>query len=572
MRRTASCALSTRRHKWQSHRPKFQALELCHEAVTHRFRGHARLVRDEEDGSTAHGSVTLSGAAMWPAVFHLTACADKRRSRDRSCRARRSLESLRHSVRAAEECADVETVGGKNASLGEMIGALARLGVTVPGGFATTAQAYREFLAQDGLDERIRAELATLDVDDVTGSPPPARSIRQWMLATPFPPAFAAGGERGSCAQWARARRSPSRCAPRPPRRICRRPPSPASRRPSSTCAASSRCCTAMHEVFASLFNDRAISYRVHQGFDHSAVALSAGVQHMVRSDLGAERRHVHARHRLRLPRRGVHHRLLRTGRDGGAGRGQSGRVLRLQAGAARRQARRSCAATSAARRSRWCTPTAGSGERVRTVDVPQERTAALLPSTRPTSSPSRARRSSSRSTTAGRWTSNGARTARPARSTSCRRVPRPCRAAPAAPSSASRSRPARTVLVDRAQHRPAHRRGPARVIRDVEGDGARAGGRRAGRRHDRSGLGAGHEARRRHRHQPRRPHLPRGHHRARAGHSRGGRLRERHAAIREGQAVTVSCAEGDTGYVYDGLLEFDQRKQSSSTRCRRFR
>ena len=65
----------------------------------------------------------------------------------------------------------------------------------------------------------------------------------------------------------------------------------------------------AMHEVFASLFNDRAIAYRVHQGFDHSAVALSAGVQHMVRSDLGVERRHVHARHRLGVPRRRVHHR-----------------------------------------------------------------------------------------------------------------------------------------------------------------------------------------------------------------------------------------------------------------------
>ena len=96
------------------------------------------------------------------------------------------------------------------------------------------------------------------------------------------------GGTRDSCAACQPAPTSPSRCAPRPPPRICPTPPSPASRRPSSTCAATTGVLQAMHEVFASLFNDRAISYRVHQGFDHSAVALSAGVQHMVRSDLGA--------------------------------------------------------------------------------------------------------------------------------------------------------------------------------------------------------------------------------------------------------------------------------------------
>src|SRR6266513_2781894 len=87
---------------------------------------------------------------------------------------------------------DVETVGGKNASLGEMIGSLARLGVQVPGGFATTAHAYREFLEQGGLAARIRGELAALDVDDVTRLAASGARIRQWILATPLPPALTA--------------------------------------------------------------------------------------------------------------------------------------------------------------------------------------------------------------------------------------------------------------------------------------------------------------------------------------------------------------------------------------------
>src|SRR5262249_32047868 len=85
---------------------------------------------------------------------------------------------------------DVESVGGKNASLGEMISSLSRLGVQVPGGFATTAHGYREFLAQGGLDNRIRAELAALDVDDVTKLAASGARIREWILATPLPSAF----------------------------------------------------------------------------------------------------------------------------------------------------------------------------------------------------------------------------------------------------------------------------------------------------------------------------------------------------------------------------------------------
>jgi pyruvate,water dikinase len=182
---------------------------------------------------------------------------------------------------------DVETVGGKNASLGEMIGSLAKLGVQVPGGFATTAQAYREFLAQGGLDERIRAELQTFNVDDVTKLAASGARIRQWILATPFPPALEAAvtaaltGMSGG-KDIAVAVRSSATAEDLPEASFA------GQQETFLNVTGSQAVLTAMHEVFASLFNDRAISYRVHQNFDHSAVALSAGVQHMVRSDLGA--------------------------------------------------------------------------------------------------------------------------------------------------------------------------------------------------------------------------------------------------------------------------------------------
>ena len=183
---------------------------------------------------------------------------------------------------------DVETVGGKNASLGEMIGALAALGVKVPGGFATTAHAYREFLAQGGLDARIRAELARLDVDDVARLAATGARIRQWILETPFPLPLAA-------AVTAELRRMGGDGAPPA---VAVRSSATAEDLPEASFAGQQESflnvcgekavLEAMHAVFASLYNDRAIAYRVHQGFEHEAVALSAGVQHMVRSDLGA--------------------------------------------------------------------------------------------------------------------------------------------------------------------------------------------------------------------------------------------------------------------------------------------
>jgi pyruvate,water dikinase len=182
---------------------------------------------------------------------------------------------------------DVETVGGKNASLGEMIGSLANLGVRVPGGFATTAQAYREFLKQGGLDERIRKELAALDVDDVSALAATGARIRGWIMSTPFPPELQqavtdelrrmSGGKEISVAV-----RSSATAEDLPEASFA------GQQETFLNVRGEANVLKAMHEVFASLFNDRAISYRVHQNFDHNAVALSAGVQHMVRSDLGA--------------------------------------------------------------------------------------------------------------------------------------------------------------------------------------------------------------------------------------------------------------------------------------------
>ncbi|MEI8298433.1 MAG: phosphoenolpyruvate synthase [Pseudomonadota bacterium] len=181
---------------------------------------------------------------------------------------------------------DIERVGGKNASIGEMIGNLARLGVRVPGGFATTADAYREFLAQGGLAERINAALTRLDVEDIARLTDTGAQIREWVLATPFPAALeqavvgawqAMGGEAIAVAV-----RSSATAEDLPDASFAGQQETFLNVRGREALL---RC---MHEVYASLFNDRAIAYRVHQGFEHSLVALSVGIQHMVRSDLGA--------------------------------------------------------------------------------------------------------------------------------------------------------------------------------------------------------------------------------------------------------------------------------------------
>jgi len=185
---------------------------------------------------------------------------------------------------------DVELVGGKNASIGEMISGLAQLGVSVPGGFATTSHAYRDFLAQEGLDERIRGVLATLDVDDVERLAVVGAQIRGWMLATPFPgrlqeevvEAWRKMGSGIGDADFAVAVRSSATAEDLPEASFA------GQQETFLNVRGREHLLTSMHEVYASLFNDRAIAYRVHNKFDHAAVALSVGVQHMVRSDLGS--------------------------------------------------------------------------------------------------------------------------------------------------------------------------------------------------------------------------------------------------------------------------------------------
>jgi pyruvate,water dikinase len=182
---------------------------------------------------------------------------------------------------------DVERVGGKNASLGEMIGNLKDLGVTVPGGFATTAAAYRDFLAVGGLDARIKAVLDSLDVDDIDALTSAGSQIREWILGTPLPARLmneirSAWDEMSGGNDIAVAVRSSATAEDLPDASFA------GQQETFLNIRGLEHLNVALHQVFASLFNDRAIAYRVHQGFDHSQVALSAGVQTMVRSDVGA--------------------------------------------------------------------------------------------------------------------------------------------------------------------------------------------------------------------------------------------------------------------------------------------
>lgn len=182
---------------------------------------------------------------------------------------------------------DVELVGGKNASIGEMISGLASLGVSVPGGFATTAHAYRDFLAQGALDKRIREALATLDVDDVERLAVVGKEIRGWMLATPFPTrlndeVLESWRKMGQGSEFAVAVRSSATAEDLPEASFA------GQQETFLNVRGEAHLLSCMHEVYASLFNDRAIAYRVHSNFDHNVVALSVGVQHMVRSDLGS--------------------------------------------------------------------------------------------------------------------------------------------------------------------------------------------------------------------------------------------------------------------------------------------
>ena len=176
---------------------------------------------------------------------------------------------------------DVNSVGGKNASLGEMISQLSTLGVNVPDGFATTADAFRTFLAQQKLDEKIHRRLETLDTDNVDDLRDAGTEIRQWIIDTPFPEDLLA--EVSDAYQTLQSNN--------PDVTVAVRSSATAEDLPDASFAGQQETylnvaglenvLIAIKHVFASLYNDRAISYRVHQDFEHAGVALSAGIQRM---------------------------------------------------------------------------------------------------------------------------------------------------------------------------------------------------------------------------------------------------------------------------------------------------
>ena len=182
---------------------------------------------------------------------------------------------------------DVDSVGGKNASLGEMISQLAGAGVRVPGGFATTADAFRDFLKSTGLDARIKARLDALNADDVRELAAAGAEIRQWVIDTPFPADFEQAIRTAFAALDADGKGS-----------FAVRSSATAEDLPDASFAGQQETylnvvgiddvLEKIRHVFASLYNDRAISYRVHKGYAHAEVALSAGIQRMVRSDKGS--------------------------------------------------------------------------------------------------------------------------------------------------------------------------------------------------------------------------------------------------------------------------------------------
>jgi pyruvate,water dikinase len=185
---------------------------------------------------------------------------------------------------------DLGKVGGKNASLGEMIGNLAKLGVSVPGGFATTADAFQQYLDKSGVAKRIRERLASLDVDDVEALAAAGKEIRSWVTETPLPQeldqairdAYAKLCKDAGAENIAVAVRSSATAEDLPDASFA------GQQETFLNVVGIDDVLHKVKEVFASLYNDRAIAYRVHQGFRHEDVFLSAGVQLMVRSDIGA--------------------------------------------------------------------------------------------------------------------------------------------------------------------------------------------------------------------------------------------------------------------------------------------
>ena len=184
---------------------------------------------------------------------------------------------------------DLDEVGGKNASLGEMISHLTQAGVRVPGGFVTTAEAFREFLSQDGLGDRIQACVRDLDVDDVRALAACGSEVREWIMQTPLPSAL----EREIRAAWKEMTRDQGTDFS-----VAVRSSATAEDLPEASFAGQQETylnvcgidavIDKVHSVFASLYTDRAIAYKVHQGFADFRVCLSAWIQRMVHSDVGS--------------------------------------------------------------------------------------------------------------------------------------------------------------------------------------------------------------------------------------------------------------------------------------------
>ena len=185
---------------------------------------------------------------------------------------------------------DLARVGGKNSSLGEMIGNLANLGVSVPGGYATTAEAFKDFIAHNNLHQRIFDRLADLDVEDVGALTAAGTEIRQWVIDAPLQPAldteirsaYATLCQDNGGHDVAVAVRSSATAEDLPDASFA------GQQETFLNVTGADDVVRKVKEVFASLYNDRAIAYRVHHGFKHEDVFLSAGVQLMVRSDCGA--------------------------------------------------------------------------------------------------------------------------------------------------------------------------------------------------------------------------------------------------------------------------------------------
>ena len=444
---------------------------------------------------------------------------------------------------------DLAQVGGKNASLGEMIGHLAGLGVSVPGGFATTAHAFREFIDQSGLKARIFAKLATLDIEDVDALAKAGTEIRGWVIDTALTPAL----DQAIRAAYAKL------CSDNGPSTgsgqaadvsVAVRSSATAEDLPDASFAGQQETFLnvvgiddVLHrvkEVFASLYNDRAIAYRVHHGFKHEDVFLSAGVQLMVRSDVGAS---------------GVLFTLdTESGfRDVVFVTSSYGLGETVVQGAVNPDEFYVYKPTLRARQAGDPAPSA------RFQADPHglfERSPANACAPKPTPSELQQRFSISDADVHElskqalvieqhydrpmdiEWAKDGISgklyivQARP-ETVKCAR---PCHPAGAFPSQRQGPGAVRGPL-DRPQDR---RRQGARDSLDQRDEQA-AAGRRAGRGHDRPGLGTDHEARVGDRHQPRRPHLPRRDHRARTRRARGRRLRQR-ARERFPMATTSPC------------------------------